>query len=682
VKITQTDSRSVRIETPDGGFGISYRIYWNGFDREPESIVLEGSEVRAFFLFATVRDVISEDGMGIRIARNWQIMAPGLLRLSMEATFGAEGRLGLLFPGAHLLSERPTRACALLGEKTTLPSSLFLFPEEGGVLLFSDFPGNEAHAVSIGIGVESADARRQAPGQGHRLSVEVRLPPADGATDRAGVKRPPAEEQAEAGIASSGPLDMSRALNVVFGQRGDIMLKGIRSALDRLVPSVGPPADWVYEASIWSRAVLSCLDTHLFERGGVMGLREQPGSPYLSASAGAAFAFLLLRLLPADADRLETALRLADFCLKGQHPTGLFFESYSVEKGEWRGARGKEIQASASRRLRRGTRGPRPPHIPFAASARIAEMLFRISETLAEMGVPGEKYARSAERFVEFFLDAKGRLVRPGSLHVPGDPIPAETGLPGFSLFFPLFKLFERAGKDRYRKALIELARDFSSIPWDASLPPSSREGRDPDSEAALMCGRLAAEMTQAGFGAQDPEVFMSFLAQWINVNRPPRAIAVDPLGGLADSFYRKRFLCAGAEAAYVLASLSALSRRGDSRETARRLALLALGFDSRAPLGTAHFDPGRGEAVGAGGGGAAVGAGGGGKTPGGRAAGELGPVDSRRLAREAYFAWELKERFPAFLDGKRKAVKARRVTKTSSRSGSSSPSRRPSAKS
>ena len=40
---------------------------------------------------------------------------------------------------------------------------------------------------------------------------------------------------------------------------------------------------------------------------------------------------LLLEVFPGDADLLETALWLADFALKGQHPGGLFYGTYYLE---------------------------------------------------------------------------------------------------------------------------------------------------------------------------------------------------------------------------------------------------------------------------------------------------------------------------------------------------------------
>jgi serine/threonine protein kinase len=213
-----------------------------------------------------------------------------------------------------------------------------------------------------------------------------------------------------------------------------------------------------------------------------MGMRETPGSPWLSSAAGLGVAVALRRLFPGDARRGELSLRLADFVLKGQIPSGFFHESFSVEAGRWKGVRGQ----------------PGRTLLSLGQSARIAELLLDLADALSGEGRPFEKDFLAALRFVEFFLDEKGRLSMPGSLHLPADRSPVSThqaALGGLELFFPTAAVYVRTGRDRYKKALDLLVKRFSNLSWNAFQPPCSREGRGPDSAGALLAARLYVRM-------------------------------------------------------------------------------------------------------------------------------------------------------------------------------------------
>ncbi len=641
--ITQTSSRTVRIETAGGGFSLPYRLYWDGHDREPESIVLDGGEVRAFFLFGTIKDRISEDAHGVRIERAWSLMIPGTLRLNIEVDFDPiDGGFSWLFPGVSTVSGDPTRAVSFHGEKTSLPAALFTFSSETGVLLFADLP-REGQEASVGV-------RRIQGEEGHLFAAELRFPPVEAPLSIVGPKPGHMEEPVCLDITSEGKLERACALNAVFAPRGRIVAEGVRAACARFELQGGQRGG----EGIWDpkRAVASCMETHLYEKGGIMGLKELPESPRLSAAAGLSLSVLLQKLFPADARLQETSLRLADFCLKGQHPSGLFFESFDVTSGEWQGAPGKITQAGGARRFL-GNHAGRRPLLSISQCARIADLLLSLSRVLSAKGLPGEKYFLAAARFVDFFFDEKGRLSPPGALHAPGVLEPAERGLAGFEFLFPLSGVWEETGRDKYKKAFETLAAEFTALPWDPAAPPSSREGRDPDSAAALLCGRLAALIAQKGRPAPDAGVFLSLLAPWVHLNRAPGAKAADTLGGIADSFRRRRLLFAGAETAYMLASLGTLAKDGRDREAARRLALLALDFTRQAPAGTAFFQHTRWDPTG--------------RIPDG-ARGVLGPVDSRRLTREAEFAVRLSEEYPAFLKARVSRKPGVKTKKTAAR--------------
>ena len=219
---------------------------------------------------------------------------------------------------------------------------------------------------------------------------------------------------------------------------------------------------------------------------------------------------------------MELSLRLADFSLKGQLASGYFYESYSIDKGEWDGVRGSPARTLLS----------------TGQSSRIAELLLLFAENLEQSGRPFEKYFHAGLRFREFFLDEKGRLSMPTPLippavHIP--PGPQAEGLGGLELFFPLALLREKTGRDRYKKALDGLVKRFSALSWHAFQPPSSREGRSPDVAGALLAAGLFVRMRGLGYKPMEPPVstateaaaraaestrlFMSLVVPWVRVH-------------------------------------------------------------------------------------------------------------------------------------------------------------------
>jgi hypothetical protein len=342
----------------------------------------------------------------------------------------------------------------------------------------------------------------------------------------------------------------------------------------------------------------------------------------------------LRRLFPADARRGELSLRLADFVLKGQIPSGFFHESYSVEAGRWKGVRGE----------------PGRTLLSLGQSARIAELLLDLVDELSREGRPFEKYFLAALRFVEFFLDEKGRLSMPGSLHPPADRSPVSThpaALGGLELFFPMAAVYVRTGRDRYRKALDLLVKRFSNLSWNAFQPPCSREGRGPDSAGALLAARLYVRMRDLGFkvleqpsgaraaaaarSGESARLFASLLVPWVRIHADEPAASIAPAGCVADSSERQRLLCAGNETALLLLRLGALCFDPMAASLLRSLARLCLDASRAAPLGTAWLQHTGWDREG--------------KPEGAR--GKRGPVDSRRLVLEILAGLSIADEFP-----------------------------------
>ncbi|MGA2974153.1 MAG: hypothetical protein ABSF77_02460 [Spirochaetia bacterium] len=648
--VIQPSSRSISVHSDSGVvFHVPYLFFWNGHERQAESIVLSAParsaraargayevrgtyEVRAFFLFGEVRDRISADAWGITLERTWSVKTPGAVHLSIDMEFDAPKDVRLLFPGVHAARGLPATPLSFLGEKTSYPLSLILSLGKRGALLFSRSALCEGEAAGIGI------SRTEGDDEPSRLRVQMRFPGIEEPAGRTGPRPQDIQAPEDAAIESPGSLERTHKVFLAFSSSDEILVKGAAAVLARLMPRPGrkaPPKRSIDQGFL-AEALHASLSTHLYERGGVVGLREAPGSPWLSSTAGLGCAIAARRLFPSDGRLHELALRLADFTLKGQIPSGFFHESYHVDSGQWRGVHGQAART----------------HLSVPQSSRIAELLLMFSDDLARDGHPHEKYFLAGLRFVEFFLDEKGRLSMPGTLHLPADRVPVpESGsaLGGLELFFPAAAILERTGRDRYRKALDLLVKRFSQLPWDAFQPPCSREGRGSDAAGALLAARLFVRMRARGYKPVEPPVstaaaaaaraaesvrlFASLLVPWIRVHTETgdqrRAPALP--GSLVDSFARQRLIFAGYQTSLLLLELAALTPDASLKTLLKSLVGLCLDAARAAPLGTAFLQhtvwDGEGRIA--------------------EARGRRGPVDARRLAGELLAGIAIAEKFP-----------------------------------
>ncbi|MGA2477304.1 MAG: hypothetical protein ABSG63_00975 [Spirochaetia bacterium] len=636
MKVTQPDSRTIRVQDDTGVvFHVPYRIFWNGFDRQAESIVLSGgdtksagSEVRAFFLFGEVRDRITQDAAGISLQRTWSVKTPGSGYLSIDVEFDTPADLRCLFPGVHAARGVPAAPVSFLGEKTSYPAALLLSLGKKGVLVFSRTAENEG--VRAGIGISRTDIEDESP----RLRVELRFPGVEEPSARVGPGPDHTEEPMEVVVESTGSLERSHEIFFSFSPRENIPLQGAAAAFSRLLPALAKKA--LPEPSIdipsLREALQGLLATHLWQKGGVTGVTEVAGGPLISSTAGLGAAIAARRLFPSD-DRLgEIALQLADFSLKGQLPTGFFFESYHRASGAWQGVRGEPSRTLLS----------------VSQSSRIAELLLDLAADLAAQKLPHEKYFLAALRFVDFFFDAKAHLLVPGSLHAPRDRTPSaasDAALGGLDLFFPLARVHTLTGRDRYKKGMDALVKRFSAVSWDAFQPPVSREGRGPDCRAALTAARLFVEMRALGYKPAEPPVstaaaakaraeestrlFASLLVPWIRMQGDAGGASAS--GCLTESFVRQRLLYAGYETSLMLLRLGELTPEKPVSSLLKNLARLCRDSARLAPIGTSFFQHTHWDEKG--------------KPAEGR--GKRGPVDARRSANELLAGLGIAKEFP-----------------------------------
>jgi len=615
MKVTQLDSRTIGVVADSGvRFLLPYRLSWNGHEREPASVVLEttgsgtkaAADIKAFFLFGMVRDRITSDAAGIIIARSWSMMTPGSVKLLLDVEFENVDDPVCLFPGVCVARGFPKSPLSFLGERPSYPAAVVVSLGREAAIVFSRSAMCSGDPSSIGI---STAEREDEP---NRLRVEVRFPGIEEPSSRTGPKPDDAAEPEDAAIQCSGSLERRHELFLAFSPRERILTAAPGIVVKRLFEAASGRASprSASGRSVLAQAAQDVLATHLVEEGGVEGLREVPQSKWLSSSAGLELAVVLRRLFPGDAKTGETALRLADFSLKGQLPSGLFYESFDLDAGKWRGMRGR----------------PAGNEISIAQSALIADILLLLAEDLEKEELPFEKYFLAGQRFVDHLVDDKGHLALEDSDE--------------WELFFPLARVLDRLGRDRYKRALDALARRFAAIRWDIFQPPSSRAGRDSDSAASLLAVRLFVEMRRRGYrpaeqpgsgastargrAAESTRLFASLLVPWIRVqgDRDQREGQPRLDGSLVDSFVRQRLLFPGNEAAYLLQKLAAIAGEPDFTSLLGSLSRLCVASGRDVPLGTAffqhtHWDPKGASATGK---------------------EKMGPVDSRRLSRELLY--------------------------------------------
>ncbi|HTO23791.1 MAG TPA: hypothetical protein VMQ10_15060, partial [Spirochaetia bacterium] len=295
MKVTQLDSRTIRVQTDSGTtFLVPYRFFWNGHERPAESIILtpgkgdahDPCEVRAFFLFGEIRDRISADASGVTLRRGWSVKTTGNVRLSINLRFEESSDVRCFFPGVAAFEGLPKEPVSFLGEKTSYPASLFIAMGEDGVLLFCRTADCDQTPSTIGAG------RSESEDEPPCLQVEIRFPGAEMPVSRTGPRPDHSAPAAEPVIETRGNLEMSHELFVASAARREIQVRGASSAFERLMPGQerkSLPAD----PSLLAQGLQGVLRTHLVEKGGVAGLRELAGSPWISSAAGLGVAICL-----------------------------------------------------------------------------------------------------------------------------------------------------------------------------------------------------------------------------------------------------------------------------------------------------------------------------------------------------------------------------------------------------
>ena len=592
MRITQADFRTVRIAADGLTVLLRYSLYQNGDERLPESITCRGDQVIAYFLTSTIRDFIAPGEGGFAIQRSWAVLQEGRVGLSFCLEFPELTGAAYLLPGVARGQSAPRQVEAADGALTALPNAVYLLASNRSVLVFTDPPRGELERGSV-------ELRRLVEEEEPLVRVEVRCPPRLGAGVKPGLwpgVKPglwPGTKpglRAEPALTVSGSFEHAARLNVVIAPARELYALGAAAALARFAANPPAPSEPALAPSaLLARTreeITGCRESLLVREGGVCGLRLAPAEEALSASASAGLAPLLLKLFPAQEAMEELASELADFALRAQVPSGLFYERYHLRRSSWLEADGKK---------------ERTPAVLAGESADTAYALLVLVGLLRRRGLPHTRYLHGATRAVAALCAAAA-----------DSPDSEEAAL---VLPEPLVELYLLTGKDSDKKTLAGIKERFFANVREPAVSDSVHP--------ALLRARAAAALGAAGFAVKGLDACFRSLLPWIYLNRFPGQEGADPCGGLLESLGAHRLLFRGFELSHLLARLNA--RQPVGAPALRSLLPHLLGFTLQQPAGTSYLllaEPAR------------------------RA---LGPVDSRVLVRELTSRLRLLEEFPQY---------------------------------
>jgi hypothetical protein len=560
MRITQADFRTVRIAAGGLTVLLRYSLYLDGDERLPESITCRGDQVTAYFLTSTIRDSILPEENGFAIRRSWTVLqecrvAPGFC-LEFPQLTGASW----LLPGVARGESVPLQAEPADGALTALPGAVYLLAGKTSVLVFAD-PSRDQHG--------SVELSRLVEEEEPRVRVELRFPACLVAKTGAAAA-PAAGRRSEPSFQVGGGFEQAARLNLVIASSGDLFARGIPAVLERLAaeppapalaaPALATPA-LAAPAALQARTrqeIADCRERLLVDRSEVCGLRLTPAEETLSVSAGAGLAALLPRLYPGEPEMEELALRLADFALRAQLPSGFFYERYDLRRASWLSADGRK---------------PRAPTVLPGENANTAWALLALVGLLRRRKVPHARY-----------LHAGSRAVNALCASAAADPGSEEAAL---ILPEPLVELYLLTGKDAHKKILLGVRERRFADPGEPVVSDSV--------QPAFLRARAAAALVDGGLAVKGIESYFFSLLPWIHLN--PGAEGLNRCGGLQEALGAHRLLFRGFELAHLLSRLAARLPAGTP--ALRPLLPHLLAFTLQQPAGTANLELGPGQAVG-----------------------------------------------------------------------------------
>jgi hypothetical protein len=584
--IVQLDAKTIRIEKAGFTFFLRYYFLWDGTLRMPESIVLDGASVKAFFLTSVIRDTIAEAENGFFVTREWNIVPSGEIVLYMSLDLQASKNVPFFFPCLARENSVSREPYSVIGERLSFPSSVFLYQDGKGIFISLDAPESAAEQASIGIERSAFDGVPC-------VRAEIAFPPREKLDEQIAGKVGFVHAPRESVMTIEGNLKKRAQLNVLiapekeifpfasgfylaklkdtnaldFGQTKGAMLKMIREGIDK------------------------CLLSLLVDNNGVYGPRTSEDAGIVDSLVCAGLSELVQRVYDVNFDMNEVSLRLVDFCLKSQHPRGIFLERYDLAAKKWRCC---EMSGRTSRSAKRGDRAAAEAVTHIAHSARTAAHLFTLSTILEERGHTGVKYFLAGKRFIESLFDFKKKgIIEIGSIVGLDSFEPIERSKACLELIPPLATIFGITGDDRYRKAIVAIKNEFFVETFPYTALPSEDEDTDPDFSTSLLFLRTAIELEKLGIRVRDREAFVNMVLPWVYFNRSQTEVACSLrpyAGGMIDSFDRCRIIYRNFELAHSLLAIAGLVDEKPLVKMLWSLASYLIDSGERIPIGTPWF--------------------------------------------------------------------------------------------
>jgi hypothetical protein len=588
--VVQQDRETVAVRRFNAGCRLRYALLLDGEYLPATSVVVTASDesdaadgpgftkITAHFITATVTDHVRPTADGFQVQRRWDVIpsvpVAALFTVEVEPpTVAAGGQteaataLRYVAPGCCAGRIDAQTLCGVTTEE--LASPLVAIHSESWSLAIASEGGPQRESLTIhSLGAAS-------PGRAAALlRVDFRLPAA------AAPPRPLAETSVEGEdwLPAVANRRLERRYLVTITQPGALTHHVANDIFHRPDPAERPSRQAF--AHRLKTAVAGVLSSHLLEKGAICGLRVHADDgkddtiPWLSAAAGVGVAAAVL----ADAEASEThetALRMIDFALRGQHPSGVFYDRFDPDRMRWRGL----------------DRRANPPRIAMLDACRTSRFLRLAAASIAHAGA-AVRMQRAWQRFAAGFV-AGGRLAGAGAVITP-DRVIIEPGMEALALVGEVEALAVSGYRPpgvRSATRLPALARELLLLHVgegvrDGDLPSARRN--EPTSAAVLELGEAllvagAAPTSHAAWLGGDYYGAAANLLSWM-------ATGSRGHGGLVDSVRRPRLLSSGNRLAFVLMQLGQIAAAAGDAETPRlyrAAATAALRFSASLPLGT-----------------------------------------------------------------------------------------------
>jgi len=614
MEISQLNSKTIYVVKEGIGFLIQYFYNWNGIKKEPESVILKSNAVSAFFLTSVIRDSIEEIENGFYIERKWHIIPGGELSLSFCIDLVLPDTVPFLVPCMLTDDHLPRESFAFSSERLSHPSSVFFFPEEKGIHISADLPVTSNDFSSLCISRARTDKY-------HCTRVEISLPPYEKFPATFNQTNGYIHGKEKNSFNSSGDLQQNLGINILIS-KGKEIYPITANFIHKKLQVSGKKHDIPDIKELITNIkhqIDKCLGDLLHNNKGIFGILEDTKTNYISLSATIGLSLLIQMLYKSKTDIHETSLKLADFCLKAQHPAGIFFNKYYLQNNLW-------FEESIYKNLK--DQNYVPAMISIQESAIIVNALLLLSQELKAKDYFYNAYFSAALRFIDFLIDSPCATVDLVNLN------PGETNVLILDLLFPLFSVYQFTGIEKYKTAIISLKNQYFPDFSQYYKLPSVNNSLNPDFNTALMLLKAINVFSELGIDIPDKEILITFILPWIYYNKTSLETYPDLVGGIIDSFDRCRLVCRGYETAYHLLKFYKKTSVPLIKETIEHIVEDIVYFAMKKPAGLAFINHTLWSING--------------KKP---ANAPQAPFNSQSFVNESFYLLKLIEEFPEFIN-------------------------------